>query len=345
AGTYAVFGRQVAPWRVMSALMVAGAWWIAVAWARRTRGPTAGWIVLGVALLEPFTPRYAGRFLTEPVVMLLATALLASVACAARSPKRWPMIAAGVLMGLCVVTRSVTGAWLPAVALAVYLGRRLGPANAARPRAAIAGVACVALACATAAPWWARNVVVLNEPMPLGTQGGLAIAGGYCDGALDNTGKWVSPHELPAIVDVDRRAADAAEAGEPWTPLQREIAKSKAGQAHVAQWARANLDQMPKLVAMRLYSHWTDRSGLMGLILVIVGASTIAWRWRRGLVGVWLVIGMNTLAVAVTYAVGSGRFLVPLLPAMAVLAGCAVQAHVRKRRGNVRRRARLAARA
>ncbi|MEM7681678.1 MAG: glycosyltransferase family 39 protein [Planctomycetota bacterium] len=336
AATYAITGRQVWPWRVISALLVAGAWWLAAGWAWRVGGPAAGWLVAGVGALEPFTLRYAGRFLTEPAILLIATALLASLSATARTPKRWPVLASGVLMGLSMVTRSVTGAWLPAACLAVYLGRRRG-ARASRKHAALAALACAAIACGTASPWWVRNVVVLGEPMPLGTQGGLAIAGGYSDDALKNTGKWVSPKDLPLIVAVEQEAQAAAEAGQPWTPLELEIARSKAGQAHMGRWAREHAGDMPRLIAMRLYSHWTDRSGLFGLILVVVAAS--AWRTPRGLGAVWWVVGLNTLAVMGTYAVGSGRFLVPLLPALAVLAACSTAYWLRKRRAGIRHKA------
>ncbi len=332
AATYKVSGRHFWLWRVVSGLMfgltAAGAGWLA--W--RVAGGGAGVATAALVAANPLVTRYFGKLLTESVVMLVVVALAWGLV-RLSSTRRWRwVVLVGLAAGLGVLSRSLLVLWVPAVVvvagvamawagsstqggdLSIETTRRRG---GWRQGLLAAGV-CLAVSGAVCLPWWVRNVVVLDAMMPLGTQGGIGLPGGYSDAAVANGGAWVSAESLGIFDELEARWV--LEGRDP-QGLAWEKAKAKEGQAYALRWMRENLWLLPGLALQKAVTMWTSTLGLVGLVMAAAGIGTLVrGGWRRRWVWVlWGLVVANTLSVMATYATGGGRFMLPVYPVLAVL--------------------------
>ncbi|MEM6551249.1 MAG: hypothetical protein AAF750_03890 [Planctomycetota bacterium] len=385
AASHWLTGRSFAAWRVLELVMVALAMTLAAGLAWRIgwltgwhagAGAGAGcgdgvdraglarvagiWAMGGVmvaGLVDPAVWSYTGAFLTESAVFLgtIGFAWVLHLAWWRRSAK-WVLLT-GITMGALILTRSVYLLWLPFVMVMVLyvLWRRTRLGMGAR-------VACTAgfvvLTLLVPSPWWVRNCQVLDAFMPLGTQGGLGISGGYSDYALNGypdtplgrsmyyqKGVWVYLEPIGFFDEVDAEVRDRAIRGE-GSPIDMEKYRARYGQERALEWIKTNWARVPELMGWRLVRSWTGyQSWHAGLMLVFAaGVAGYAWwcrrtglrgeamdpeqrraGWRRRS-GLWL-LGMfpvmMSLAVMATYSAG-GRFMVPLLPVVYVIAAVAL---------------------
>ncbi|MEM1213605.1 MAG: hypothetical protein AAGI68_15055 [Planctomycetota bacterium] len=390
--SHRVTGRSFVAWRVIELLMVALAMTLAAGLAWRIGWLTGwhaaagcaegidraglarvggAWAMAGVmvaGLFDPAVWSYTGAFLTESAVFLgtIGFAWALHLAWWRRSAK-WVLLT-GITMGALVLTRSVYLLWLPFVmAMVLYvLWRRTRLKLGAR-------VACTAgfvvLTLLVPSPWWVRNCQVLDAFMPLGTQGGLGISGGYSDYALNGypdtplgrsmhyqKGVWVYLEPIGFFDEVDREVRDRAIRGE-GSPIDMEKYRAKYGQEQALAWMKANWTRVPELMGWRLVRAWTGyQSWHASAMLVFAGlVAAYAWWWRRNgpgrdgideaalrlawrrRSGLWLLAMfpvMMSLAVMATYSAG-GRFMVPLLPVIYVIAAVALGRFVVLRRLSV----------
>ncbi|MEM6393039.1 MAG: hypothetical protein AAF797_09725 [Planctomycetota bacterium] len=377
AASHWATGRSFAAWRVIELTMVALAMTLAAGLAWRIgwltgwhttagvndgadRGGLArvagGWAMSGVmvaGLIDPAVWSYTGAFLTESAVFLgtIGFAWVLHLAWWRRSAK-WVLLT-GITMGALILTRSVYLLWLPFVmAMVLYvLWRRTRLGMGARV-ACTAGF--VALTLFVPSPWWVRNCQVLDAFMPLGTQGGLGISGGYSDYALNGypdtplgrsmhyqKGVWVYLEPIGFFDEVDKDVRDRAIRGE-GSPIDMEKFRAQYGQEQALQWIKANWTRVPELMGWRLFQSWTGYQSWHATLMLVfaVGVAGYArwWRRKRGgpdsdertqwrrRSGLWLLAMfpvMMSLAVMATYSAG-GRFMVPLLPVIYVIASVAL---------------------
>ncbi|RMF44975.1 MAG: hypothetical protein D6753_01255 [Planctomycetota bacterium] len=273
---------------------------------------------------------YATDFLTEPAALFLTQVfVLCGIETSRRSNAfyfshadvevrqpgaalavRW--LVPGIVAGLMILARSIFFVWLPGIALMVALAERR---HRLRAVWAVAGLVCGA-GC-VCAPWWVRNCVVSKSFMPLGTQGAIALLGGYNDVARESGGEWQFAAELQLREEMSQRPAFRSASEE-----QREVMLARAAQQRVSRWIGKNWDELPAMFVRRVITHWNpyDAKTLGWRLLIVLGAIEVM-RHGQGF-RVWL-LGLpvvSTLVVAGLYSVG-GRFLVPCHGVLYVLAG------------------------
>jgi 4-amino-4-deoxy-L-arabinose transferase-like glycosyltransferase len=308
--------------RLLSVLFtsVSGALAVWMGWElakRMTRSvwmpPIAALIAFVLAMLDRTVRTYSVDFLTEPMAMFLCVCVWASglIWQQPEAPKRWFAIMVSGSAAL-ILTRSITIFWLPGLAILVAMS-----ATKARLRWA-AGYVLIVLALLS--PWWIRNASVLQSMMPLGGQGAASLRGGYCDEALADFGNWHGDAEERL-----QHSLNAIPGAGDWTQAQREVALAHRANQETWQWVQANLTEIPRLIGMRIVSHWSPFSGtsLLWRLAILAGWLVMVISRRRE--ALWIV-GMpliSTIAVALLYETG-GRFLVPLYPLLYMTAGLGI---------------------
>ena len=348
--------------RIFLAICIAVASSVAVAiTVRIVRQLTNSWwpvflaamVTMGLAVLDRTSRSYATDFLTEPLAMLLTQLwlwclceLLMLPIATGNKPlndqpvhlrwqlpwqrERWLIGAAGLLLGLMILTRSLMVLWLPGVWLMIVVATRmryhfffsrgsfdrvLQPPFSQDCRRA---TAIVAIAMLTCAPWWVRNCVVLQSPMPLGTQGPITLVGGYNDDALALAGQWSEAPELRL-----RRDAEAEVVGQPINA--REVHVARRASRQVKDWIAGHISTLPKLASVRLKNEWNPYHG-RALLFRIAAAIGLCWlfvlnRSSAALLGGILIV--NSVTVMLLYSVG-GRFIVPTYGILYSLAGIGI---------------------
>lgn len=134
-------------------------------------GLPPGGSLLAAALItvDPILLHQSAQVMTETLATLLALlALLAMTHCARESSLRWS-VAAGALLGLCVLCRPTFLVWLVSV-VAVML-----PLRSAGTRRLVRIGAILGAAAAVLAPWAVRNQIVFGRPVITTTHGGFTL--------------------------------------------------------------------------------------------------------------------------------------------------------------------------
>ncbi len=319
AGNHLLFGRQFATLRIGNALFIAGAVCLAAALAMRLIGPLGGVLVPILAMADRRTLAYSGAILTECLALFVVILLVWLLARLLDRPSAINAVLAGTALGFAVLTRSIFIVWYPLLTVAVFLLVRHAQTPRDTRRALAQMALFLAIAVAVPTPWWVRNCVVLEAFMPLGTQGGIGLPGGYSDAAWrSGRGSWVSPSRWNPYDQLDRTEAYGALPGH-----IRERERARFGARYAFEWIGQNPEKLPVLAWRRLRDHFRPRNvyelGLLGLAfagLVLTRRHPLA-RLLASLVAI------NALAVMVTYAAG-GRFLIPVRGSLHVLAAVGV---------------------
>jgi hypothetical protein len=155
--------------------------------------------------------------------------------------------------------------------------------------------------------------------MPLGTQGTVAMLGGYSDEAYRDMGNWSYEPELALRRDMKPRLLELA------NDTEREIAVSQEASSVLLKWVAANTAKLPSLFVMRAVTHWNPYTGKSALwkILIVMGSIWVLQSYPR--LQCWI-LGLpviSTLVVMGLYETG-GRFLVPLYEHLFMLGGLSV---------------------
>jgi 4-amino-4-deoxy-L-arabinose transferase-like glycosyltransferase len=305
SGVYALTGRHFVAWRVVNCAITAGAVTTAAAIAAQFAGIPAAVLAAVVLVQSRELTRYSGMFMTEPLAMLMLTAVaLLWVRNAGAGWTSRRAIAAGVAMGGLLAARTIFILTTPV--LLILPGRDLSY----RSRFAWKTKAiCLAVALIVISPWWIRNIAVLDAFMPLGTQGGVNLPMGFGPRALRNQGVWASnpgdgwPEIAALKLDI----------------VTSEVMLAQHRQRLALNWMKDNpalvLHLMRLHVAQELkpgrdfYSRWLLPAAALSAIVL--------WKFPGAWVLVLIVCG-NILSVAMTYSAG-GRFMVPLQPLLAAL--------------------------
>ena len=304
-----------------------------------TAGSLGGMITIGLAARQNTLKEYTTDFLTEPIALFWLQALITLVVIrwlrmkdvgASKSSNteasfvsgttvdhngrwRWAL-PIGLSLGMAVLTRSMFIFWVPGVLCLQYLmeggtrGERLVWVSK------VGGVCLM-----TCMPWWIHNCVSLGRFMPLGTQGTVAMLGGYSDEAYRDMGNWSYEPELALRRAMKPRLLELA------NDTEREIAVSREASSALRKWVAVNVAKLPSLFVMRAVTHWNPYTGKSALwkVLVVMGAIWVVQSYpglRLWILGLPVI---STLVVMGLYETG-GRFLVPLYGHLFMLGGLSV---------------------
>jgi 4-amino-4-deoxy-L-arabinose transferase-like glycosyltransferase len=321
--------------------------------ALRIAGPIAGIAAGAMMAADPLRQRMAPNgWLSEGVSIFLVVAFMMVLTAlwARRGKKTILLVAAGVVLGLLMLVRSTFvplgpffGLFAAIVAGSVQL----------RCTAKWAGIV-LAVACLIAAPWWIRNCLLLGEFMPLGTQPGISNPDQYTELVWVTRGHWsalgmVKVWELaygdaeilpllgrdgfPARERLQQIAQDSD-----WAmgwfiygyasgniAIEKEI--SHRGAETARDWLADNWVYLPAVMWLKLVSEVLPVRWLV-LPVLAIALLTMRRKVRHGpaarmLAATWGLVLAGALIVMLTHA-ASGRYLVPFMPPLYVLAAAAV---------------------
>lgn len=310
------FGRQFWSIRVMNAgFMAATLMLIVLVLSRRFgwQGALAATVLF--MIVDVRTRLYGRAILTESMALFLCTvtllALLRLHELLQRQQKRATLqtLLTGVAFGSGILTRSLLILWLPGLTLLVFwmiCQQRMSVVKAiAGTSLFLAGTGIVLT------PWAVRNVQVTGEWMPLGTQGLVQLSAAYGDPIWNSRGRWVNLDQFQAFDEVLDRSR---------TPLENEIAKAKWSRQQALNWIREHPLKTLALFPMKIFQESRPQSILEAMLLFFLIVGAIAER-RTPLGQILLaVIAINLVAIGLTWSVDDGRFLVPVLFPIHVLA-------------------------
>ncbi|MEZ6122497.1 MAG: phospholipid carrier-dependent glycosyltransferase [Planctomycetaceae bacterium] len=293
-------------------------------------------------LADTRTRLFARTILTEPTAVLLMSILTLLLVRMTQRPDRRTAIMAGVVCGLSILNRTAIVLWLPVLLPGLWLlirrtaGHPDSEANqeqcsaasepASRtPLAATAAILWMTIATVVVGlPWGIRNCMVLGELMPLGAQGMMELPAAFSDQAVERQGIWFGLNTSDVypgtnLPDMSR--------------LQKEAARAKRGRELAMTWIRNHPVQAMELAPIKVFQEYRPRTLPEWLIggLAVVGALA-TWRQRSTQVFILLHLS-NAFAIACTWSV-EGRFVVPLLFSVHVLAATGLFQLVRRLRWN-----------
>ena len=308
ASIYLVFGRSFAIARLLNVLVMACTGVIVFDLARRLANVWIGYLCAGFLLFSAQISYYVANVLTECLACLM-TALMAwfLVLLAGRDQKRYAY-AAGAMLGLSVLNRSIFLLWIPILLALVFLLKF----QAGWKKAAAASGAVLAAALLVLAPWMIRNCILLGNFMPFGTQGQINLPAAYSDSAYAQLGVWQKPADQGVYQDIEAN----------FSGLDREIAEAQYGQATGLAWIRKNWRLVPQLAFWKVIDLWRPESALQSGQFILAGLGLLFLPRRTALIFGGMVLA-NTLAVSLTWSVGN-RFMVPVLPLIYLSAGLAL---------------------
>jgi 4-amino-4-deoxy-L-arabinose transferase-like glycosyltransferase len=308
--------------------------------AHRLWGRRVALVALGLGALYVPLIVDGGALLSEPLfVVFVLGALLAALEQRRSSHRyRWA-VAAGVLTGLASLTRSNGVILLIPLALAAW-----GPPPRISWKAVAAPAVLAAAAILTIAPWTVRNALTFHSFVPIGTQGGAALAGTYNEAARHDREDPASWRVLRLVPDYARIYARKSRTPEPVLDRQlraaalRYIGRHPLYVLEVGFWNTvraldlAGLDRTRSTVeATGLDSGWGDAEAICFWIVAgsaLFGAAAGLARntpWQ-----VWAVPLLLFLTVAFLN-VETPRFRAPLEPFIIVLAALTLTAACERR--------------
>lgn len=295
-------------------------------------------LTIGLAATQNTLKEYATDFLTEPIALFWLQTLITIFVIRwfekakpqsnfpdvpkGQPPHTKPVratfwkwdIMIGICMGMLVLTRSMFIFWIPGLIGLQYLSESGSRATRLRWVVRAGGVSL--LVCL---PWWIHNCWSLGQFMPLGTQGNIALLGGFSDEAYQDMGNWSYEPELALRHEMEPSLSNLA------NDTEREIAVSREASSRLHDWIVRNPEKLPQLVLMRAVTHWNPYMGKSAIwkLLIVIGAVWI----MRSYPGLrWWMLGLpvlSTLVVMSLYETG-GRFLVPLYAHLFMLGGLSV---------------------
>lgn len=272
---------------------------------------------------------YATDFLTEPLALLLMQLFVMQLVGWSRAnglnsdqeserqekQREWLRpIGLGLCLSAMILARSIFVVWLPGIALVLFACQSGQVAARAKRVGLILLIAC--LGCS---PWWIRNISVLGELRPLGTQGPITLIGGYSNEALLNGGNWHPgpEQELRAIV-VNRKDFTAAA-----SDTEREIVVARQARQQLRAWLSGHWTKVPQLVVARVWTHWNPYHGksLIWRLMMLAGLAGLVYAGRTKELTILVGLAATSTFVAAALYTTGGRFLVPLYGALFTLAG------------------------
>jgi len=313
--------------------------------ARRLWDRTLGLVAAGLMAVAPPLVYLSSSLMSEPLFIALELAAVLAVIVHGQSDHRlrW-LVAAGVLCGLCALTRANGLLLIPVAALGVWAYARAAGRPALKPVAVL-----VAVSLLTIAPWTIRNALVMDRFVPISTQAGTAIGGSYNElaerGGLREG--WIQPLAVPEFqreVFKNKRFNEA--------DVERELrrrgtsfALDHPGYALATTWWNslrmfelADLgryrDVFQQERALAGIDRDLSRIGTYVLALLALGGAVVLLTGRPGRRGAWFVWLLAALLFLSTVPLnGSPRYRAPLDPWLVLLAAAGVVEGARRLSG------------
>jgi 4-amino-4-deoxy-L-arabinose transferase-like glycosyltransferase len=203
AGIYAVFGHGRLEPRLVNVLLGVITCGLAYLVAARLFNQQTGLVAALIVAAFPSHILYANLLATENLfIPLLLTAVAAFLfAVQGKQTRARYLVASGVLLGLCALTRPAV-ALVPAAWGAALLWKRTAIRDTVFS-IILVGAAMVA----TIAPWTVRNAIVADEFIPVATEGGITFLAGHNERAIEGHYSLEGP-VFDDLYAVDRSEAD-----------------------------------------------------------------------------------------------------------------------------------------
>jgi len=318
ASSFRVFGRAFWPIRVLNGLCMALAAALTFVMLSRRFGGVPG--VLSSVWFLGLDPRfrdYAGLVLTEAQAVLAATLICWWILRTVETSGNKAAIALGAMMGIAFLARSIFFLWTPFIVIAIYaLARPRAASWLSRSAIYLPALVLLSLA-AVSAPWMIRNCIVLRSIEPLGTMGSTNLPEAFGDEAFARRGIWsgVAKKNVFESLHLENES-----------PLEQEKIMANYSRQAAVQWVSQHPSKALLLTGYKIQSLWKPNRPSEALLLA---SGSLGWIcllvWRpRAAMALLAVLAACTSAVAITWDVGEGRFLMPVLPALSLLSGLGV---------------------
>jgi len=325
AGSYAIFGRTFLPWQLLACACVALGLTLVSLVARRAGGTGAMLLTAALAISTHSYFTYTARqaLLTEPLAILLVCILMYGLALVREHPR-----AAAVICGLDLAALGLArNLFIPlAVAVPLLVGAMV-LRSGGRRQALSTALICMTLAIALQAPWWIRNVRLLQAPMPFGTQSGLAIFSGFSDGAVQHRGVFWDATDEERGTAYRRFGVTCVACSE------RDLARSSWRGA--LAWIRENPAAIPWLAWQKVKdtcSSAPEDAGRVAWCYLLAPFAPLAV-WRRGrsaldpIAAAAGLVVFNLAIIAATWSAG-WRYMVPVEPLLQMLSAVVIAAAI-----------------
>lgn len=147
--------------------------------------------------------------------------------------------------------------------------------------------------------------------MPLGTQGLVQLSAAFGDKVWESKGLWVNLDNegfFDEVIDPSQ------------THLEQEIAKANFSKSKAMEWALAHPMKSIALFPMKIYQECRPKNMTEAIILLLACLGGVAC-WKTSTTPLMLaILATNFFAIGMTWSVVEGRFLVPVLFPLHLLA-------------------------
>lgn len=296
--------------RVLNCVACAAAVTLVSLWLARRHSLFAAILASVTCCLDPRFREFAGSFLTENLATLALCCFVLTFACFVEHKTVRNAATCGLSLSALVFIRSFYVAWYPILWIVVaWLLFREVRQGSQRIGAAI-GVAVAFGLCSLmlTGPWWVRNCIVLNALMPTGTQGGIGIADGFSDSAMENFGSWTPQTAVRILAEL---RADLDFAGQSEIEIEKE--HSRRGAASASEWIRSHPESLVRLTWWKFSRLW-EFGSVQHTALFSLCAAGMWFSRNTTLCRILLLLfALNSLTVMATYHTYE-RFLTPFRP-------------------------------
>lgn len=299
---------------------------------RRLVSERVGLIAAGLTAIYAYIWVNDGLVMSETIAITATAALLLLTYRFLTAPTRWNLIWLGVVTGLTVLTRAELAMYVPIVLPFVVwwaLGSRIRDIRVDWRRLWKAWLgrtaALFAITVAVISPWVIRNLLTFEKPVTLSTGLGITLTYANCDATYH--GEFIGSWSFPCIKPAPNEADQSLD----------EVILRKRG----IDYIKAHLDEVPKVVAVRVLRQWNlfrptqqlqldvwddrplwvSRIALTQYYLLMPLAAVGAWLLHRRMQRLWPLLSMYvivTFTAATSY--GATRFRTPAEVATVVLA-------------------------
>src|SRR5262249_19457037 len=315
ARTCSLFRREFWPIRVLNSVLMAFACAIAFAMLSSRFGVIPGVLCAGWLVNDVQLQMYSREIMTEAPAAFVTALICWLLLCTVETRTWKASLGLGAMTGVAFLTRSVFVLWMPVIVSAAYF-LSLRPNI---PWFSISAFSLPALVLASfiavSAPWMVRNCIVLGGVEPLGSMGPANLSAAYSNTAYERRGVWFS---LTATGFFD---GFRTEEFNKKSLIERDITRANYSRQRAYQWIAENPAKVPLLMYFKVKSLWGIQSPADAVLLffALLGSLSYLLARPREALALLTLLAACTMAVAVTWDVGGGRFLVPVRPILAML--------------------------
>jgi 4-amino-4-deoxy-L-arabinose transferase-like glycosyltransferase len=322
--TYKLFGRKFWPIRVLNGFLIALSCVFAFSMISSRFGIIPGLLCAGWLITDVRLQVYSRMIMTEAPAVFVTTLICWLLLWTVETRSWKASVTLGIITGVAFLTRSVFVLWMPIIVTGVYF-------LSLRPNITWHGISAFSLPAfvlasflAVSAPWMFRNCIVLGGIEPLGTMGPISttisLVAGYSDTALQRRGVWFTLEELSPS-EAGYFAEFQTDEFKKKPGLEQEIALTSKNRQRALKWIAENPAKVPLLMYFKVRSLWSPLAPADAMLLffsALGGLNFLLARPREAL-ALLVLLAACSMAVAVTWDMGNGRFLVPVHPILAML--------------------------